>query len=190
MPRRIPEQTAEEVAALFTKVVHDLHRYAMTLVQGDHAAAEDLVQEAFHDVALAWATLRDREPGHQRAWLFTVTRNKAVSRWKAGTRVEVGIERLECQGTGTAPEDTWHKTICALTLEECRKVLERMPPRRYRVAHLCWYEEWSTREVADLLGIAQSTVRVHLKNARDELAAVLGPGMLLTEEPAGKEEAS
>jgi RNA polymerase sigma-70 factor (ECF subfamily) len=190
MPRRIPEQTAEEVGALFTKVVHDLHRYAMTLVQGDHAAAEDLVQEAFHDVALAWPTLRDCEHGHQRAWLFTVTRNKAIRRWKAGTRVEVGTERLERQGKVTAAEDTWHKTICALTLDECRKVLERMPPTRSRVAYLRWYEQWSTREIADLLGIARSTVRVHLKTARDELAVVLGSDMLLTERATGKEEAS
>jgi RNA polymerase sigma-70 factor (ECF subfamily) len=193
MPRRISEQTAKEVADVFTAVAHDLHRYAVTLVQGDHAAADDLVQEAFHAAARDWDTLHGREPGHQRAWLFVVTRNKAVSRWKAGARVEVGTERLESRARASAPEDTWNKTICALTLEACRTVLDRMPPTRYQVAHLRWYEQWSTREIAELLGITASTVRVHLKNARDDLARALGPDLLLTEEPAtpaGKEEAS
>ncbi|MGV9295958.1 RNA polymerase sigma factor [Amycolatopsis sp. NPDC003676] len=193
MPRRISDQAAKEVADLFTAVARDLYRYAVTLVQGDRAAADDLVQEAFHAAARGWDELRGREPGQQRAWLFVVVSNKAKSRWKAADRVEVGTEHVERRAGASAPEDTWEKTVCALRLEACRKVVDRMPPTRHRVAHLRWYEQWSTREIAELLGIAESTVRVHLKNARDELAAALGPDLLLTEEPAapaGKEEAS
>jgi RNA polymerase sigma-70 factor (ECF subfamily) len=189
MPPRIPEQTSREVAALFTTVAPELYRYATRLTQGDRAAAEDLVQDAFHDLALTWCTLRDGGTERQRAWLFTVTRNKAVSRWKAGDRLELGTEHLERSGMVTPPDDTWYKTICALTLDGCLKVLEQMPPMRYRVAHLRWFEQWSTREIADLFGITQSTVRVHLKTARDELAAAVGPDLLLTEDSAGKEEA-
>ncbi|WP_406630023.1 RNA polymerase sigma factor [Amycolatopsis sp. WGS_07] len=193
MPRHISEHNAEEIADLFTAVARDLHRYASRLVQGDRTASDDLVQEAFHAAASDWDDLRGREPGQQRAWLFVVARNKVVSRWKAAARVEVGVEHLEHRARASAPEDTWDKAVCDLTLQCCRKVLDRMLSTRYEVAHLHWYEQWSTREIADLLGIAASTVRVHLKYSRDELAAALGPDLLLTEEPvmpAGKEEAS
>ena len=35
--------------------------------------------------------------------------------------------------------------------------------------------DWSSAEIAELLGISQSTVRVHLKKARDALAEEIGP---------------
>jgi RNA polymerase sigma-70 factor (ECF subfamily) len=50
-----------------------------------------------------------------------------------------------------------------------------MPAARQRVAFLRWGEEWSSAEVAELLGVSQSTVRAHLKLARDELAEEIGP---------------
>lgn len=49
-----------------------------------------------------------------------------------------------------------------------------MPKARQRVAFLKWGEEWSSAEIAELLGITQSTVRAHLKLARDELAEEMG----------------
>lgn len=56
-----------------------------------------------------------------------------------------------------------------------------MPQVRQRVAFLKWGEEWSSAEIADLLGISQSTVRAHLKLARDELAEELGSEVSITD---------
>ena len=47
-----------------------------------------------------------------------------------------------------------------------------MPKTRQRIAFLKWGEDWSSAEIAELMGISQSTVRAHLKLARDELAAI------------------
>jgi predicted ArsR family transcriptional regulator len=45
-----------------------------------------------------------------------------------------------------------------------------MPEARQRAAFLKRIEGWSSAEIAELLGISQSTVRAHLKLARDEQA--------------------
>lgn len=179
MARRIPEQAARGVADLFLEVAPDLRRFAVKLTQGDCPAADDLVQEVFHDAALAWSVLHERDSGQRRAWLFTVVRNKAFSRWRADARVEVG---LELEPAPSPAEDTWDKAFNAMTLERCWKTLSCMPPTRYRVAYLRWREQWSTAEIATLLEISPSTVRVHLKNARDELVQLLGPDRLVSPE--------
>jgi DNA-directed RNA polymerase specialized sigma24 family protein len=56
-----------------------------------------------------------------------------------------------------------------------------MPPMRQRVAFLRWGEEWTCAEIAEWLGISSSTVRAHLKHARDELAVVIGPDVPFAE---------
>ncbi|MEV8441858.1 hypothetical protein AB0425_31125 [Actinosynnema sp. NPDC051121] len=51
MSQRIFEETAKDVADLFTIVAADLHRFALRVGQGDAAAADDLVQGTSHDAA-------------------------------------------------------------------------------------------------------------------------------------------
>lgn len=52
-----------------------------------------------------------------------------------------------------------------------------MPPARYRVAYLAWRCEYTDREIADTFGIAQSTVRVHRRNADYQLRSLIVPLM-------------
>lgn len=56
-----------------------------------------------------------------------------------------------------------------------------MPQARQRIAFLKWGEEWSSAEIADLLGISPSTVRAHLKLARDELVDAVGSQATITD---------
>jgi RNA polymerase sigma-70 factor (ECF subfamily) len=172
MTRRIPESSAAEVGCLFTSVAAELSRFAATLVQGDQAGAEDLVQEVFHDAALNWDKLRQCDLGHQRAWLFRALRNKAITRWNTAKRVNIG---LDSAGPSSDPDDTHDKALTSIALDRCWKVLKAMPPGRYRVAYLRWHEDWSSAEIAEHLGIVGSTVRGHLKKARDELDRAVGP---------------
>lgn len=64
-------------------------------------------------------------------------------------------------------QDTYLLAVSSLMLKRCWDSIARMPPARQRVAFLKWGEEWSNAEIAELLGISESTVRVQLKRARD-----------------------
>lgn len=57
-----------------------------------------------------------------------------------------------------------------------------MPPARQKVAFLRWGLEWTSAEVAEWLGIDSSTVRRHLKLARDQMAAEIGPDVPFAED--------
>ena len=50
-------------------------------------------------------------------------------------------------------------------------------PKKYRVViHLFYYEDYSTAEIAKMLGMNESTVRTRLRRARLKLKEVLKDG--------------
>lgn len=64
-----------EAGALMVAALPRLRRYARALV-GDHAAADDLVQDALER---AWARIDNWRPdGDMRAWLFSILHNLHV----------------------------------------------------------------------------------------------------------------
>jgi RNA polymerase sigma factor (sigma-70 family) len=148
-----------------------LFSYACTLPGVDRPTAEDLVQETFHNAALSWDKLAGRDLVGRRQWLFKAVRNKAIDHWRRNGRCEPRPEVVEAP---IAVPDTAYRVLCATALARCWSVVEGMPPMRQKVAFLRWNEDWSAAEIAGWLGIAQATVRGHLKEARDELAIQVG----------------
>jgi RNA polymerase sigma-70 factor (ECF subfamily) len=52
--------------------------------------------------------------------------------------------------------------------------VRELPKRQAQCIALHYLEDRSTAEIADILGVAESTVRVHLHHGRTELALRLG----------------
>jgi RNA polymerase sigma-70 factor (ECF subfamily) len=177
---RVPEKHVHEIADLYCQTAADLHRFACRASQGDAVAADDLVQETFHDAASTWRSLRTLTLDRQRAWLFRVLKNKAITRWRRSGRT---LDIATVEGLVTDTHDTHNKVLNAIALNQCWEVLSAMSPRQFECAYLRWHEEWLTSEIATHLGISQSTVRVHLKNARDELTKSVGPEVVFLDDP-------
>lgn len=171
MSRRISVEVAAEVERLFVDASSALVSYACALPGIGRPAAEDLVQEVFQDAALSWDRLACRDPQGRRRWLFRAVRNKAIDQWRKNGRCEPNSGLVE---SPFAVEDTAHRVLCAAALERCWSIIKEMPPMRQTVAFLRWNEDWSAAEIAEWLGIAQATVRGHLKEARDELITQVG----------------
>ncbi|MGI8333697.1 RNA polymerase sigma factor [Actinomadura scrupuli] len=151
-----------------------LFRYACTLPGVDRAKAEDLVQSTFVAAIDGWARLHRLDPGDRRRWLHVILKRQAIDQWR-----KVRFLRLTGEFEGVeerqSPPETLHQVLCAAALDRVWDVISTMPGQRQKVAFLYWNEQWSTSEIAEFLGIAQSTVRVHLKLARDELIEAAGP---------------
>jgi RNA polymerase sigma-70 factor (ECF subfamily) len=189
MTRPIPERWRDELAELHACAANDLFLFAFsTLVQGHGESAYDLVQDVYCAAALGWGSLRLLDRDRQRAWLFRTLKNKAIDRWRESKREHVGPESAPARWSSDR-DDTHDKALTLIVLERCWKVLAAMPARQFRVAYLRWHEGWSSAEIAEHLGIACSTVRVHLKNARDELRRAVGPDVTFLSVPESGEEA-
>jgi len=171
---RISRATAEAVACLFRAEAAGLFGYASTLPNVSRSDAEDLVQVTFQAAATEWdRQLEFLDHESRRRWLYRVLRNKAIDQWRTHGSRQVPSERLA--DVSERGHDTYLHAVNSITLKRCWDRIGKMPEARQRVAFLRWNEEWSSPEIAELLGISQSTVRAHLKLARDELAEEIGP---------------
>lgn len=149
----------------------------------DRALAEDVVQESFVRAFDGLAGFEGRSSIE--SWLHRITVNSALSKLRQLKRLaEQSIDehlpefdRFDCR-----VETPWTRLASVEEIIESddkrRRVYETIGqlPDAYRVVlQLRDIEEYDTREVATLLGISESNVKVRLHRARAALKKLLEP---------------
>lgn len=149
-----PEEFTDFYAASFRRLVGQL--YAMT---GNHAEAQDAVQEAF---IRAWVHRRRLERrGSPEAWVRATAWHIAVSRWHR-TRLGRVLMRAHPQAEITDGPTPDHVALI--------DALGKVPPEQRRALvlyHLC---DQSVAEIAAETGVATGTVKARLARGRAALA--------------------
>lgn len=137
--------------------------YRLALVRTKSVAdAEDVVQDVFLRCLKNNPVFRSAE--HQKAWLIKVTVNCSKTLLgNAFRRHSVPEDALgELAQEDDSPDSTVYDAVMQL-------------PEKYRTAiHLYYYEEYSVKEIADVMGTSESTVKSWLHRARGMLKETLG----------------
>jgi RNA polymerase sigma-70 factor (ECF subfamily) len=126
---------------------------------GDWGVAEDLTQDAFSAAHRRWAEIDS--PG---AWVRRVIANRAASHWRRRAREAAALVRLAARPSPVAltPEyDEFWRTVRAL------------PRRQAQVVALRYLDDRSIAEIAEVLNIAEGTVKATLSHAHRALARSL-----------------
>ncbi|MCS0638271.1 SigE family RNA polymerase sigma factor [Streptomyces sp. LP05-1] len=155
--------TDEEFAVFYGHTVRRLtgQLYVMT---GDFHEAQDVVQEAF---VRAWDRRhRLRQGPGPEAWVRTVARRLAVSRWRRVLRGRQ-LGRRSTAATSVEGPDPGMVDIAA--------ALRRLPLRQRHCAALFYVCDLSVEAVAAETGLAVGTVKSHLSRARATLTSYLAP---------------
>ena len=129
-----------------------LYRFCL-LQMKDPADAEDVLQEVF--CRRLYRAPAFVSPDHERRWLFRVALNLCRDAWKRAGRSDLP---LEAASAAVTPEELGLLEQVAALPEPLRTVL-----------HLHYYEGYSLREIARLLGVTVPTVKMRLKRGRDAL---------------------
>jgi RNA polymerase sigma-70 factor, ECF subfamily len=169
---RVSAQVAGEVQVFARGVYPKAIRFARLVTRGDQQLAEDLVQEAFQAILLNWGFVR---PGSRSAWLRTVIARRAVDRFRRDARLRIDKSSIWGRTKPPEPVDTEWAALSSIALDKCWEVIERMPERRHLVAVLRWRLGWEYARIAEEMGIAEGTVRVQLRIARNDLIREVGP---------------
>ena len=134
----------------------------LVLLTGDVAEAEDVAQEAFERAWLRWSTVRDLESPE--AWVRTVSRRLAVSRWRR-MRNAGGAWRRHGPPVGQPELDPDHVALIA--------ALATLP-RAQRVSIVLHHlADLSVAQVAEETGASVSAVKQQLVRGRAALAGML-----------------
>src|SRR6266571_2319138 len=136
------------------------------LLTGDHALAEDIVQDAFVRLAGRFADLRD--PGAFGAYLRKKVVNLARMhfRRKRVERAYLDRERREPRRNAVLPD--------LAAYEEMRQALLSLPPRQRAALVLRYYEDLSETQIADILRCRPGTVKSLLSRGVVGLRAHIG----------------
>ncbi len=146
----------QSVQEQFEKYQNNLYAAAFNICKNTEDA-KDIVQETF----IQYYSLRKEFDNEQniRAWLIRVAINKAKninrSFWRKNKKpLEDYMESLTFE---TPESEELFETVMAL-------------PEKFRIViHLFYYEDYAIREIADILKISESNVKVRLSRGRSLL---------------------
>lgn len=122
------------------------------------ADAEDAVQEVFLRLLTSTPTFRDAE--HEKAWLIRATLHRAADMRRSAANRNVPLEDA-LSVSQPEPES------------ELLSAVRALPETYSTVIHLHYYEGYSIKEIAKLLGLPAATVGTRLARGRKRLRQLL-----------------
>ena len=164
--RGIAKGNREAFSALYRCWQPLLVRFATGLLGGDRAAAEDVVDEAL--LAVWQQAGRFAGTGSAAGWLRRIVRNKAID-WLRRQResllpadaMAAITDNLASPAPGACELAEQHSARSALV-----KAMGTLSVEHREAIWLCYFEELSIQEIAEIAGCPANTVKTRLFHAR------------------------
>jgi RNA polymerase sigma-70 factor (ECF subfamily) len=135
---------------------------------GDAAEAEDVAQEVFLRV---WKHAGSWKPGQAKfeTWMHRVAMNLCLDRLRRRGRNggEVSPELADTRASATRALDDRQRR------ERVRDALQRLPERQRAALVLCYYQDRTNIEAAEILGVSVDALESLLSRARRTLKSAL-----------------
>lgn len=161
----------ENYSEIVKKYADTVYRVALSYSKSVQDA-EDVAQSVFLKLLTKNVHFTDEE--HIRRWLIKVTVNECKNIWNSFWRKNV--DTVELLPETLPSEENSHNQV----YEEVMNL-----PEKYRIViYLYYYEEYSTKEIADILHVKEATIRTRLVRGRKLLK------MQLDYQEAGYKETS
>jgi len=154
--------TELELAEVYRRNVNAVYKLCYIYMK-NAVEAEDAVQSVFLKLLQSHVTFTSHE--HEKAWLITTSKNHCKDMLKSWwRRKRVDLESLP--EIASCDED-----------KQATEIIEKLLilPEKYRIVlHLYYIEDYSTKEIAGILGRNESTIRSQLCRGRERLKIDLG----------------
>src|SRR5947199_9151673 len=160
--RRIAAKDQLAMRTLFARYRIPLYRWLLRIVR-DETAAEDLLSDVFLDVWRQAASLKVR--ASVSTWLLAIARYKALSARRARSNAE-----LDARITATVPDpadDPEASLQKKNRTQVLRDSLASLSPEHGEVIDLVYYHGKSVKEVADIIGVGEATVKTRMLCAQE-----------------------
>lgn len=150
--------TEQEFCEQYAKYKNTVYSVIFNYVQNAEDTA-DLLQEVF--IKLYSTDTQFTGDEHRKAWLIRVSVNMCKNHLRTiKNRKNVVLEEDIPYFDQTA-DNALLKVVLTL-------------PEKYRIPiHLFYYEDYSIKDIATVLDLPESTVKIHLKRGREKLSKIL-----------------
>ena len=154
-----PSDAVENALNLFGDAVLRL-AYSYLKTRED---AEDVVQDTLIRLMQSEEIFENEE--HMKAWMLRVAANLCKDILKSSRRQK---EVAMVEGYEEGVEDEYNTGE-----NDVMKAVMSLPEKYRSVIHLYYFEEYATKEIAEITGKKEATVRSLLKRGREKLESVL-----------------
>lgn len=124
--------------------------------------AEDVVQETF--IKLLKCKKKFESDEHVRNWLIRVAINECNSLWNTSWRKKVTLTNEKCDEPVFQMDE--HSELYELVMQ--------LSPKNRQVIYLYYFEDFSVKEVAEILNISETAVQTRLQRGRQKIKEKLG----------------
>ena len=155
---------AEFYAATFARLTVQIHAFV-----GDHAEAQDLVQEAYCRAFARWPRVSTYDD--PLGWVRRVAWNLAISRWRR-------MSLLRTRARELAPPDVAAPSAASVDLA---RALRRLPANQRQAVVLHYLADMSVADIVTFTGAAEGTVKAWLHRGRAALTSILAEGAEVTD---------
>jgi RNA polymerase sigma-70 factor (ECF subfamily) len=139
------------------------------LLLGDPDDAEDIAQETF---LRAWGNLRRFDLSHPlRPWLLRIAVNLARNRHRSAGRHLAALIRTS--NIETPPAAVEEKSAGHIQSQQLGRAVRRLPPADQQVIYLRYFLDLPVAETAEVLQVAEGTVKSRLNRALGRLRIII-----------------
>lgn len=163
--RRIQQGDKDAFARIFDCYIDKAVRTAY-LITGSQAAAEDVAQEAFVKCYLEIGGLRN--PECFKTWFYRLLVRTAWRYAKAESKniLMSDLPEVDLPGRGVSSE---YEYLQRETSEFLYQQIQNLDPKKRTTVMLYYYNQLSTKEIAEVMGCMEGTVKSRLHFARKTL---------------------
>jgi RNA polymerase sigma-70 factor (ECF subfamily) len=134
----------------------------------DRDKVRDVMQDSFVKILSTIDKFEYRGEGTLKAWVARVVCNKAIDHLRAQAHLAMTDNIPD-----RADEEQEEPNIGHLSPDALMEMIGRLPPNYRTVLNLFVFEQWSHREIANLLGIKESTSSSMFFRAKKMLAKMI-----------------
>lgn len=167
--RRVAQKDRKALAEVYARFQRPLFSYLFHLL-GQKELAEDVLQEVMVIVWQKAQTFRGTTPAV--SWMFGIAHHQAFKAMRRDAHVVV----LPLETAHALPDESLDPEADLLrqtTQEELAHALARLTPEHREVLELAFFQDFTIKEIAAIVGIPDGTVKSRLSYARRALKTAL-----------------
>lgn len=165
--RQIERGDKAAMRLLYERHASDLTAFVRNRLN-DPVEAADVVQDTFLEV---WTrAARFQAKSSVRSWMYSIARNKAVDRIRKLSRLIVS------EPDETLPDDAPDAVAVIANAEDAERVrqcLDDLSDAQRAAVTLSFYDEMTYREIAEIEGVSEGTVKTRIFHAKKLLMRCL-----------------
>lgn len=167
--RRIAAGDRDAFGLLYDRFAPVLFGFSLRILK-DARDAEDVLQETF---VKAWRDARGFDPARAsvKAWLFTITRSRALDRWRSRRSVEQRFAGADDEALDRAGAVDGGQEAAAMR-DYVGRCLGKLSENEQAVLRLAYFDGYTQEEIAALLKEPLGTVKSRTRSGLTRLKAI------------------